>query len=112
MRENARRKEKESASAAREEAAMEQALLWTCNSLGSKYTLLETEMAVTGQYVFDAVTRLVSFPAPSFVRTRERGKMGLTPDFLVDLIVSIGNYPDQFHDLTRISSSIARYFPF
>ena len=37
---------------------------------------------------------------------------GSTPDFFVDLIVSIGNDPDQFHELTRLGSSIARHFPF
>ena len=46
-----------------------------------------------------------------FIQNHTNLPTGVTPDFLVDLIVSIGNDPDQFHDLTRISSSIARYFP-
>ena len=41
-----------------------------------------------------------------FIQNHTNLPTGVTPDFLVDLI---GNYPDQFHDL---SSSIARHFPF
>ena len=47
-----------------------------------------------------------------FIQNHTNLPFGVTPDFLVDLIVSIGNDPDQFHDLTRISPSIAKHFPF
>ena len=35
-----------------------------------------------------------------------------TPDLLTNLILSIGDYPDKFHELTSLSYSFASHFPF
>ena len=35
-----------------------------------------------------------------------------TPDLLTNLILSIGYYPDQFHELTSLSYCFASHFPF
>ena len=35
-----------------------------------------------------------------------------TPDLLTNLILSIGDYPDKFHELTSLSYSFVSHFPF
>ena len=47
-----------------------------------------------------------------FIHTHTNLPADYTPDILTNLILSIGDYPNQFHELTSLSYSFANHFPF
>ena len=58
-------------------------------------------------YVFPENTPLCEH----YIKTHNNLPADFTPDSFINIIFSIGNSPDQFHELIRLNPSVASHFP-